>query len=499
MSAKVVLKVTNISKDFGLTHALKDVSIKIEEGEIIGLIGENGSGKSTLSSIISGIYPASAGEMELEGKPYKPTNPSDAQKNGISMIAQEMGTLSGIRVADNIFLGKEEMFTNTVFINRKKMYQEAKRALEEIGISDIRPEDPITNYSLEQRKLIEVVAALYSKPKIFVIDETTTALSQRGRNIIYKIIKQFQKENKTVLFISHDMEELMQVCTKLVILRDGEYIAQLNKEEFNEDIIKELMVGRKLTGDYYRSDFLGTYQEQVVLRVNDLHVGTALKGITLDLHKGEILGIGGLTDCGMHELGRAIFGMDKPLYGEVVLANGTKVTSEQIAIKNKIGYVSKNRDQEALILSASIMDNVVLPSLSNIQKVGLIRTSNEKKFTNKQVADLSIKCREVTQDVGDLSGGNKQKVVFGKWLGNESELFILDCPTRGIDIGVKAFMYQLMYQLKKEGKSILMISEELPELIGMSDRILIMKNGSIQNSFTRSEKLNEAMLIKEMV
>lgn len=499
MSPNAVLNIKNISKDFGLTHALKDVSLHIEKGEIIGLIGENGSGKSTLSSIISGVYPATEGSMELNGQPYKPADTMDAQKHGISMITQEMGTLPGIRVADNIFLGKEQLFANKGIINRRKMYAEAKQAMEKIGIMDISPDAPIMKYGLEDRKLIEVVRALYSDPSIFIVDETTTALSQRGRDIIYKLIRQFKEENKTVLFISHDLEELMSVCSKMIILRDGVFIAELKQEEFEEEKIKELMVGRKLTGDYYRSDYDGSYGDEVVLSAKNLYVGQSLKGVSLELHKGEILGIGGLTDCGMHDLGKALFGNVKPLYGDVILKDRAKIVSEKQAIQNRIGYVSKNRDQEALILSASILENIVLPSLPKISKGGFISKANEKKFASLQVKEMSIKCREITQDVRDLSGGNKQKVVFGKWLGNDSEIFILDCPTRGIDIGVKAFMYQLMYKLKKEGKSIIMISEELPELIGMSDRIVIMKDGKIQKTFERSDELNEAALIREMV
>ena len=277
MSSKVVLKVTNISKDFGLTHALKNVSVDIGLGEIIGLIGENGSGKSTLSSIISGVYPASKGTMELDGEPYRPANPMDAQDHGISMIAQEMGTLPGIRVADNIFLGKETLFVQKGVVNRKKMYAEAKKAMGKIGIEDINPEDPITKYSLEERKLIEVVRALYSDPRIFIVDETTTALSQKGRDIIYQVIRKLKEENKTVLFISHDLEELMEVCSKLIVLRDGVFIAELQKEEFLEDRIKELMVGRKLTGDYYRSDYDGSYDDEVVLKGEDIYVGDSVK------------------------------------------------------------------------------------------------------------------------------------------------------------------------------------------------------------------------------
>ena len=389
----VILEAKHISKNFGLTQALKDVSVTIDEGEVIGLIGENGSGKSTLSSIISGVYPQSEGELTLDGKPYKPADTLDAQNHGISMIAQEMGTLPGIKVADNLFIGKEQLFTKHGVVDRKKMYQEARKALEKIGINNIHPEDPIIKYSLEERKLIEVVRALYTNPRIFIVDETTTALSQRGRDIIYQVIKNMKKENKTVLFISHDLEELMEVCSKLIVLRDGVFVAELEKSEFEEEKIKELMVGRKLTGDYYRSDYDGSYGKEVVLSAEKLYVGDSLKGVSLELHKGEILGIGGLTDCGMHELGKALFGNVKPLYGEVKLGNGKKITSEKQAIKNKIGYVSKNRDQEALILSASIMENTVLPSLSMIAKGGVITKGAEKKFTDKQVKDMSIKCR----------------------------------------------------------------------------------------------------------
>lgn len=499
MDSKVVLKIRNISKKFGLTSALKNVSFNLEKGEIIGLIGENGSGKSTLSSIISGVHTATEGSLELEGKTYKPINIIDAQKHGISMITQEMGTISGIKVADNIFLGKEEMFTHLGIINRNKMYKEAKKALSNVGIEDIDPKAPINKYSLEDRKLIEVVSALYIDPKIFIIDETTTALSQRGRDIIYRIIKEYKEKNRTVVFISHDLEELMEICTRMIVLRDGELIAELKKEEFQEDIIKELMVGRKITGEYYRSDYDGSISKDVVLNVKNIYLGDSVKGVSFELHKGEILGIGGLTDCGMHDLGKALFGNLKPIYGEIILKNGKKITNEGQAIKNKLGYVSKNRDKEALILSASIVDNLILPSLPKISKLGLITRTRERLFAKKQAEYLSIKFRDIYQDVKDLSGGNKQKVVFGKWLGNESEIFILDCPTRGIDIGVKAFMYQLMYRLKKEGKSIVMISEELPELIGMSDRIIIMKNGKIQNYFSRNPDLSETSLIKDMV
>lgn len=499
MSSEVVLRTDRIVKHFGQTYALNGISVELCKGDIIGLIGENGSGKSTLASIISGVYPPTSGSLELKGQAYKPTDPLDAQRHGVSMVTQEMGTLSGIRVADNIFLGRGDRFTTYGIVNRKAMYQAAKQAMKDIGITDIIPEAPIANYSLEERKLIEVVRAVYNNPEIFIVDETTTALSQKGRDIIYKLVEKFRDENKTTVFISHDLQEIMRVCNKLIVLRDGDFIRQLDQSEFDEELIKELMVGRKLTGSYYRKDYDGSYGSEVVLKAEGIHKVNTLNNVSLELHRGEILGIGGLTDCGMHDLGKVLFGLEKPLMGKVTLKDGVLVTSPEVSIAHKVGYVSKNRDEEALILSASIMDNIVLPSLPMISKKGLVFKTSEKKFTRTQVKNMSIKCRRIDQDVRELSGGNKQKVVFGKWLGNQSDLFILDCPTRGIDIGVKAFMYQLMYKFKQEGKSIIMISEELTELIGMSDRILIMKDGTIRKEFKRSADLTESELIREMV
>ena len=499
MQPDIILKASHISKNFGLTHALRDVSIQLERGEIIGLIGENGSGKSTFSSIISGIYPATSGTLELRGEPYEPTNIIDAQSHGISMIAQEMGTLGGIRVADNIFIGKEDTFSNHGIVNHKKMYEAARHAMEKVGITDVDVTALTSKYSFEERKLIEVVRALYSDPEIFIVDETTTALSQKGREIIYKVINEFKLQNKSVLFISHDLDELTSVCSKLIVLRDGVLIKELDRPEFDQSLIKELMVGREMTGDYYRSDYDESADKEVVIDVENIHVQGHLSNVSLQLHKGEILGIGGLTDCGMHELGKVMFGDIKPLYGSVMTKDGHCIKSEKEAVLHHIGYVSKNRDQESIILTASITDNIVLPSFNKLDNFGVITDRSENRFVMKQIEEMSIKCHDIGQDVGELSGGNKQKVAFGKWLGNGSKIFILDCPTRGIDIGVKAAMYQLMYQLKKEGNSILMISEELPELIGMADRILIMKDGKIRKSFTRSRSLAESELIREMV
>lgn len=501
MEPDILLEIKNIRKTFGPTKALDDVSVTIGKGEIRGLIGENGSGKSTLSSIIAGIQKPDSGSMFLMGNKFEPHSMVEAQKHGVSMIIQEMGTIPGISVAENLFVGKENMFVKRGLVDKKAMLAAAASALEQIGINEIKPDIPIAMLGFEDRKLVEIARAMYEKPNVLIVDETTTALSQRGREIVYKIMRGMKEDGKTVLFISHDLEELISICDCVTVLRDGAVAGELGKEELEPDRLRRMMVGRQLTGNYYRSDYDGSFSEEQVLEISNLSVGNILENFSCVLHKGEILGIGGLTDCGMHDLGRAVFGVEKLITGQVVLSKtGTRIENPGEAIKNKIGYVSKNRDQEAVITSAGILDNIALPSMDMLKnKIGIISPRKEKEMAEHGKNVMNIKCNSVGQLIRTLSGGNKQKVVFAKWLENLSEIFILDCPTRGIDIGVKATMYELMYRLKKEGKSMILISEEMPELIGMSDRIIILKDGKQTGEFKRSKELDEQHLIQCMI
>lgn len=501
MQKELLLKVEHIYKSFGPTKALVDVSFEINRGEIRGLIGENGSGKSTVSSIIAGAQTSDSGDMFIKNKPYKPSSMIEAQKNRISMVLQEMGTIPTTKVADNIFVGKESLFTKYGIIQKKAMLAEAKKVLTEIGADDIDPNASIDSLNFEDRKIVEIARAMYNKPEIFVVDETTTALSQRGRDIVYKLMRKLQTEGKAVLFISHDLDELMMICNAITVLRDGIMIDTLERDEMNVDRMRTLMVGRELIGNYYRTDYDGRCSDEIVLKAEQITCGTVLENFFVELHKGEILGIGGLSDCGMHELGRILCGAERSITGKVVyVANGDIIDNSKTAIKNKIGYVSKNRDQEAIILNASIQDNLVLPSYDILKNsMGWISKKGEKKMSDEEIEVMSIKCINGSQYVSELSGGNKQKVVFGKWLANKTEIFILDCPTRGIDVGVKSSMYDLIYQFKQEEKSVVLISEELPELIGMCDKILILKDGKKSGEFIRSESLSENDIIGSMI
>lgn len=498
--AETILEVRGINKSFGPTRALVDVDFTLKRGEVHGLIGENGSGKSTLSSVIAGIHMPDSGEMLLHGKPHTPKGAADAQEKGISMIVQEMGTAASISVAENVFLGNEKLFTRFGLVNKKAMRKAAQRALAAIGAGHIFAGMPAGALDPEARKTVELAKAMRTQPEVLIVDETTTALSQDGRRLLYDCIEKMRSEDKGVILISHDLEEIMTVCTTVTVLRDGNIIGTLTKDEFDADRIKTMMVGREISGNLYRSDRDPSCGEDVVMTARNLTGHWMVTDVNFQLHQGEILGIGGLSGGGIHELGRLLFGMDKAVLGEVLLSDGTKVTSPVLAVKRGLGYVSKNRDEEAVMLSASIRNNIVLPALSRLTRGGILVTGkSEKELANRVIDEMEVKCASMEQFVQSLSGGNKQKVSFGRWLGCGAKVLILDCPTRGIDVGVKQAMYKLIYQLKTEGYSFVLISEELPELIGMSDRILIMKNGTVTGEFTRSESLSERDLIQVMV
>ena len=490
-----ILEMKNISKNFGSVIALKNVDLEVYPGEIRGLIGENGSGKSTISSIAAGMQKATSGRMTFKKQSWEPVSMIDALQNGIGMVVQESGTISGVTVAENIFLAELSQFRNKLgMINKKAMNQKATEAMRAIGVEHVTGDMPIASLDFQTRKLVEIAKVMLKNPDILVIDETSTALSQDS------LIRKLRDSGKAIIFISHDLEEIMEVCDTLTVLRDGNLIRTFKKEEFNADEIRTSMIGRELQGDYYRSDFTPSSQKEAAITATNLKYKEELKSVSITLKKGEILGIGGLAACGMHTLGKAMFGALALEEGEVTTYDGTKINSPHIAVANKIGYVSKDRDVESLCLSASIQDNIAVGGMEKYAVNGfLITNKKEKEYVAKQIKDLSIKCSDGDQLTSQLSGGNKQKVVFGKWIGCGSEILILDCPTRGVDIGVKQSMYQLMMELKKEGKAILLISEELPELLGMSDRLLIMKDGSITGEFMRSESLTDADVIGYMI
>ena len=475
--SEIRLQVKNVCKSFGITKALQDVSFNVNKGEVHALIGENGSGKSTLTNSLTGIYQKDSGTFILDGKEIAPKNQVEANLEGVSIIVQELGTLDGLTVAENIFLGHEDMFVKMGIKNTNAMNRRANELLKQYGFERIKASDMIENYNFEDRKLVEIVKATYFGPKIVVIDETTTALSQEGREELYKHMNRIREEGNTVIFISHDLPEILRLSDTITVLRDGVYIDTVKSKDIDEEI-----------------------SDEVVMSVRNVTVPGSIYDVSFDLHKGEILGFGGLSESGMHEVGKACFGASFDREGSVTLADGTAINDIPTAIHHSVAYTSKDRDNESIVMNQSIGDNICLPSLDELANgMHVLSDKKLKEFSNKYAKEMSTKMVSVDQFVSDLSGGNKQKVVLARWVGKDSDILVLDSPTRGIDIKVKQDIYQLMDRMRKSGKSIILISEELMELIGMSDRIIIMKDGRMSNELLRDPNMDENSLIASMV
>lgn len=501
MEKELLIEVKDLSKNFEQTRALKSVNMKFYRGEIRGLVGENGSGKSTVTSIISGMQTATSGSMTYKGKSWNPKSMVDAQRQGISMVLQETNTASGCTVAENIFAGRFDECSRFGIVSMKEVNKKAQKMLDDFGIKKIKATDIIDSLSFEDRKLVEIVRCVTEETEVCVFDETTTALSLEGREILYKLIHKLKDNGKCVIFVSHDMDEIMEQCSDLTVLRDGDIIGHLTREEMDAEgavsKIRFMMVGREIGEAYYREDYDTSHEDEVALELKNVSFGP-IKNFSLKLHKGEIIGFGGLSGCGMHDIGRAAFGLEKLTEGTVEI-HGQKVTTPLQAINAGAGYISKNRDTEALVLDGSIGDNIVLPVLLNLSNKTFISPKKELETANKEIEAFRIKCHSPKQWVSTLSGGNKQKVSFAKWTAKNSDVLIMDCPTRGVDIGVKQFMYALIAQMKKEGKAILLISEEMSELIGMSDKIVVMKDFEISGEIMRSPELKETDIIDYVI
>mgnify|MGYP000702444085 CR=1 FL=1 len=490
---ETLVEVKDLCKNFGVTIALSHVDFVVKTGEIRGLIGENGSGKSTVSSIIAGMQPASSGEMFYKGKPWKPATMLEAQKAGIGMIVQEAGTIANISVAENIFLGNYDKFKKGPIINKVAMISEARKALEKIGVTNINPALPARHYDMQERKLIEIAKCMYNDPELLIVDETTTALSQSGRDIIYRIMHEMADAGKAVMIISHDLNEMMEQCSTLTVLRDGVIIDNIEKENFDPDDIKQKMVGREIKEQFPR---VSCPKGKKIFEVKNLNAGHLVRDINFSLYEGEIVGFAGLMGAGRTETTRAIFGVDPKTSGEIWLdGKEVKITCPMDAIKAGIVLAPEDRKKDGLCTKLSIRHNLALPNLDLIcSKLGVISSKKEDDLCEKAVKDLLIKTPTVEVNAGNLSGGNQQKVVVGKWLARDSRVVIFDEPTRGIDVGAKVEIYNLMNQLKKQGIAVMFVSSEMPEVLGIADRVIVMCDGKITGEVMAKETSQNEVL-----
>ena len=497
-----ILEIRGLCKYFGSTIANKDVDFDVRRGEVRGLAGENGSGKSTLLSQISGIYLKDEGEMHLNGEIYDPKNPMDATKRKIGIVVQELGVLQTLPAAINVFAGRLDQFTRFGIINMKKVYSEARAQFEKWGLTEVslKPSN-CHNMPIETRKMIELARALSIDPDILILDEVTQSLSQNNREMLYRLIERMKDAGKTVILITHDLEEMLEICDSVTVLRDGEVVATESCDTLTMDKLKLQMVGREITGDYYRNDLTANYKDHVVMKAEDLTIEGQIHDVSFELHEGEILGFCGLSDSGIHTVGKALYGLEKDCTGNVVLTDeNLAIKNERVALASGMAYVPKDRDNEALMTHDSIRNNLVFPSMKELEgAAAFLNPAKLGSFSKKAVEDYQVKCTGIDQVMDGLSGGNKQKVNVGRWLMKDLKVIILDCPTRGVDIGVKAYIYHLMSEAKKSGLAMILISDELPEIIGMSDRVIIMKDGRVSGVFDRNEELTQENLIGVMV
>ena len=490
MEKKYILSVRNVSKFFPGVVALDAVDFDLAIGEVHILLGENGAGKSTLVKILSGAYQKNGGNISLEGKEIDIKSPKQAQQLGISIIYQEFNLIPYLTVAENIFLGREPLSIMGI-INRKKMYHDTNAILQNLGVK-INPDSTIKDLGVAEQQMVEVAKALSLNARILIMDEPTSALTESEINELFNMIRNLKARGVSIIYISHRLEELFEIGDRVTVLRDGRHIASINIADTSEQELVRMMVNRELKDQYPR---INTAPGEEVLIIKNLSNGDLLKNISFNLRKGEIVGIAGLLGAGRTELARALFGVDRIKSGEIII-NGKpeKIDSPRKAIQFKIGFLSEDRKAQGLVLNLTLKDNICLPSIERFSRLGIVSSRQENESADKYVQKLQIKTPGLQQKAMFLSGGNQQKVVMGKWLCTEADILIFDEPTRGIDVGSKVEIYKLMNALKADGVAILMISSDLPEIMGMSDRILVMHEGRITAEYASEDATQEKIL-----
>lgn len=484
MEQQMVLEAKDITMTFPGVKALDNVKLDLRAGEVLGLIGENGAGKSTLMNILLGTYTPVTGTMHLKGSAYTPRSPHDALRSGISMIHQEISLIHSMSIAENIWLGRETKFTRGGIIDNKARLEATKVLLEEIEL-DLDPDALVETLPIAAMQLVEVARAISYESDVVIMDEPTSALTDVEVGKLYNIIRKLSAKGKSVIYISHKLEELFDICHRVTVFRDGKYVTTKKTEELDKDQLVSLMVGRDVTNLYPKEDVkIG----DVVFECRNLERKGSFKNVSFSVHAGEILGFCGLIGAQRTEIMQAIFGLDKMDAGQMFL-NGEEIVnrSPRQAIANHIALVTEDRLRTGGIHMLSVKTNLSLAYLRKLCKFGFVDQKQETEDYDRMASAMNIKVSSPGQALSSLSGGNQQKVIIGKWLLTEPSVLILDEPTRGVDVGAKAEIYKLIGQLAKQGKAIIMISSELPELMGISDRIHVVKEGEIAAYVNRED------------
>jgi len=488
--SEYILEMKNIRKTFPGVIALDDVSFRVRRGEIHALIGENGAGKSTLMKVLNGVHQADSGEILLDGESVSIRDTTDAQEKGIGLIFQECNLINSLTVAENMFLNKLARGRRGI-VNWKELNRTTQEFLDSLNFG-FHATDKIENLSASQKQMVEIAKVLYRKPKLVVMDEPTSSLTVGETEHLFRLMAELKKEGITIVYISHKLAEIFQVCDTVTVLRDGKVIETRPVKDFTRDEIVERMVGRSVDMEYpKRSVQIGA----TVLKIEGVTRSGIVQDISFELHKGEILGLAGLVGSGRTEIAEAIFGAEH-YDGGVIEVNGKKVVISSTADgkHNGIGLLTEDRKETGLILSYDLIRNISITNLNKIKTHKLIDTKKERELTTELAKELDVKTPSMKQLARNLSGGNQQKVVFAKWLFSDVDILILDEPTRGIDVGAKYEIYCLMNKLVEAGKSIIMISSELPEVLGMSDRLVVLSGGRKAGELSREDASAEAVM-----
>jgi len=485
-----IVEINHVNKTFPGVKALDDVSFNLKSGEVLALLGENGAGKSTLMKILSGVYTRDDGEVKVFGKEQDDLTPKLAQELGVAMIHQELNMCQHLSVAENIFLGREKLHSH--ILSNKEMDKEAKKILNKLNI-DIEPTTIVGDLAVSKQQMVEIAKALSADAKILIMDEPTSALTSKEIDDLFVIIKKLKSEGCGIVYISHRLEELQHIVDRVTIMRDGKYITSMNFADTTIEGIISHMIGREIKEKFPR---VTCERGEKIFEVKNLNAGKLVRDVNFELYAGEIVGIAGLMGAGRTETTRAIFGIDPKESGEIIL-EGKKVTINRPidAIKAGIVLAPEDRKKDGLCVKLNIRENIALPNLDILcNKMGVVDKKKEKVMTEKAVRDLKIKLANSEVDAGTLSGGNQQKVVVAKWLARNSKVVIFDEPTRGIDVAAKVEIYNLMNELKKEGIGVLFVSSEMLEVMGVSDRILVMCDGKITGELNMEEATQDVIL-----
>ena len=484
------IEMRGIDKSFGGNAVLKNAGFLLDDGEVHALMGENGAGKSTLMKILTGVYTKDAGQVIVDGKEVCYNNPQEAEKAGIVFIHQELNVLFDLTVEENMFLGKE---IKKVFgiCDRKAMRKRVQEILDMLGV-DIDPTQRMDELSIGQQQMIEIAKALMVDAKVLIMDEPTAALTQSETEVLFKVVNSLRQKGVSIVYISHRMEEIFELCDRITILRDGTYIDTKRIADIDMNDIVKMMIGREI-GERYpvRNSKIG----DVAFEVKNLNCPGAFENVSFEVRAGEVLGVSGLMGAGRTEIMQAIFGNMPNVTGQLFL-DGKEIKNKnpQQAIQNGIGFITEDRKVEGLMLEESIMKNISLANLGKISKNGVINKKKEQELVNKGIEELRIRCFGPQHECNNLSGGNQQKVIFAKWIYTNPKVLILDEPTRGVDIGAKKEIYNIINELAAKGVAIIMVSSELPEVLGMSDRVMVVREGEVRGILNKEEANQESIM-----